>query len=163
VLRCSRLCFGCLCFRLGLFNGFFGLLNDESVDLGQNCFEEYDNFIYDTSYLTCAVRSCPEHVSPCKMEVYDLRMASAVSQTSGAFAGAQVRLDDLLLCFVGNSVLETKAASSWPSFCKESCNAWSCCLFEKTCCRRLKKWCMKATEPVPSQSAKNSSLGHVEV
>ena len=135
MLRCSRLCFGCLCFRLGLFNGFFGLLNDESVDLGQNCFEEYDDFIYDTSYLTCAIRSCPELVSPCKMEVYDLRIASAVSQTSGAFVGAQVRLDDLLPCFVGNSVLEIKAASSWHSFCKESCNAYHVVILRQSVAR----------------------------
>jgi hypothetical protein len=74
-------------FPLGFLNGFFGLLNDESVDLGQNCFGEYD--ASSTTLLTSlALSDLAQSLSvSAEMEKYGLRVASA---TSGAFAGARV-------------------------------------------------------------------------
>ena len=46
--RCGRLLDSALALFVSawILNGFFGLLN-ENVYLGQNCFEEYDDFIYN--------------------------------------------------------------------------------------------------------------------
>jgi hypothetical protein len=64
-------------FGLDLFNSFFSLLHGESVDLGLNCF---DDFIYNASYLTCTIRSCPELLC-CITEVRELSSAHEFAWT----------------------------------------------------------------------------------